>query len=111
MNKAELIDAIAIESGLSKADAKRAVEGFIGTTTNALKKGERVALVGFGTFIAADRAARKAERARVRKIVKFEQQLRAAGYKVDEDEDDVELKQAIARAEAAIKKTFGPYEV
>ena len=59
----------------------------------------------------ADRAARKAERARVRKIVKFEQQLRAAGYKVDEDEDDVELKQAIARAEAAIKKTFGPYEV
>ena len=55
----------------------------------------------------AARAARKAELARVRKIVKFEQRIRAAGHKVDEDEDDVELKHAIARAEAAIKKTFG----
>jgi DNA-binding protein HU-beta len=71
MNKAELIDAIAIESGLSKADAKRAVEGFIGTATNALKKGERVALVGFGTFIAADRAARKGPNPQTGKEIKI----------------------------------------
>jgi len=71
MNKAELIDAIAIESGLSKADAKRAVEGFIGTTTNALKKGERVALVGFGTFTAADRAARKGRNPQTGKEIKI----------------------------------------
>ena len=55
----------------------------------------------------AARAARKAELARVQKFVKFEQQLRSAGYNVDDDEDDLELKQAIARTEAAIKKTFG----
>ena len=55
----------------------------------------------------AARAARKAELARVQKFVKFEQQLRSAGYNVDDDEDDLELKQAIERTEAAIKKTFG----
>ena len=53
MNKAELVDAIANSSGLSKADAKRALDGFISATTGALKKGDRVALVGFGTFSAA----------------------------------------------------------
>ena len=50
MNKAELIDAMASESGLSKADSKRALEGFVSATTKALKKGDRVALVGFGSF-------------------------------------------------------------
>ncbi|MFT6716335.1 MAG: DNA-binding protein HU-beta [Saprospiraceae bacterium] len=59
MNKAELIEAMASESGLSKADAKRALDGFVGATTNALKKGERVALVGFGSFSISARAARK----------------------------------------------------
>jgi len=58
MTKAELIDAIASESGLSKADAKRALDGFISTTTNALAKGERVSLVGFGSFSVSKRAAR-----------------------------------------------------
>ena len=50
MNKAELIEAVAKESGLSKADAKRALEAFVSTTTNALKAGDKVALVGFGSF-------------------------------------------------------------
>lgn len=58
MNKAELIDALAAESGLSKADAKKALDGMINATSKALKKGERVALVGFGTFSIAKRAAR-----------------------------------------------------
>jgi len=47
MNKAELIDAMAANAGLTKADAKRALESFIGATSGALKKGDRVALVGF----------------------------------------------------------------
>ena len=59
MNKAELIEAIASESGLSKADAKRALDAFVSSTTDALKKGDRVALVGFGSFSISARAARK----------------------------------------------------
>ena len=58
MNKAQLIDAIAAEAGLTKADAKRALDAFVDTTTAALKKGDRVALVGFGSFSVSKRNAR-----------------------------------------------------
>lgn len=50
MNKADLISAVAAESGLSKADAKKAVEGVVSAVSNALKSGDKVSLVGFGTF-------------------------------------------------------------
>jgi hypothetical protein len=50
MNKSELIDAIAAETKMTKADSGRALDSFISSTTKALKKGDRVALVGFGTF-------------------------------------------------------------
>jgi len=59
MNKAELVEAMASDAGLSKADAKKALDAFINSTTNALKKGDRVALVGFGSFSVSTRAARK----------------------------------------------------
>ena len=59
MNKSELIEAVATESGLSKADAKRALEAFVSTTTNVLKSGDKVALVGFGSFSTSERSARK----------------------------------------------------
>jgi DNA-binding protein HU-beta len=59
MNKSELIDAIADSSELSKADAGRALEGFIDSVTGALQRGDSVALVGFGTFAVKERAARK----------------------------------------------------
>lgn len=59
MNKAELIDAMAEKAGLSKADAKRALDAFIDTTAGALKKKDRVSLVGFGSFSVSTRAARK----------------------------------------------------
>ena len=59
MNKAELIESIASSAKLSKADAKKALDGFIESTTKALKKGDRVALVGFGSFSVTKRAARK----------------------------------------------------
>lgn len=50
MNKAELIEAMASGADISKADAKKALDSFINTTSNALKKGDRVALIGFGSF-------------------------------------------------------------
>lgn len=58
MNKAELIDAIADSADLSKASASRALDAVIDSVTNALKAGDQVSLVGFGTFAVKDRAAR-----------------------------------------------------
>ncbi|MCG8411481.1 MAG: HU family DNA-binding protein [Bacteroidales bacterium] len=58
MNKAELIDAIAGNANLTKADAKKALDAFISSTTTSLRKGDRVALVGFGSFSIAKREAR-----------------------------------------------------
>ena len=58
MNKAQLIDSIAAEANLTKADAKRALDAFVKNTTDALKKGDRVALVGFGSFSVAKRNSR-----------------------------------------------------
>lgn len=58
MNKAELINAMAAESGLSKVDSKKALEAFFTSVTNALKKGEKISLVGFGTFSVNERAER-----------------------------------------------------
>ena len=59
MNKSELIDAIADASTLTKADAGRALDGFLGAVTSALSNGDSVALVGFGTFSVKQRAERK----------------------------------------------------
>ena len=58
MTKSELIDAIAEKSGLSKADATKALAATLESVTDALKAGEKVALIGFGTFSVSPRAAR-----------------------------------------------------
>jgi DNA-binding protein HU-beta len=58
VNKAELIDAIADSADLSKASASRALDAVIDSVTNALKSGDQVSLVGFGTFAVKERAAR-----------------------------------------------------
>ncbi len=58
MNKAELINAIAAGSGLSKADSKRALDAFISSVSDTLKSGEKVSLVGFGTFSVSERGER-----------------------------------------------------
>jgi len=58
MNKNELIDAVAEAAGLSKADAGRAVDAVVASVTGALKNGDSVTLVGFGTFQVRARAAR-----------------------------------------------------
>jgi DNA-binding protein HU-beta len=79
MNKAQLIDAIASEAKLTKADAKRALDATISSTTKALKKGDRVALVGFGSFSISKRSARTGRnpqtgapiKIEAKKVVKF----------------------------------------
>ncbi len=79
MNKAELIDSMASGAGLSKADAKKALDAFIDSTTAALKSGDRVALVGFGSFSVSTRSARKGRNPQTgkeisipaKKVVKF----------------------------------------
>jgi DNA-binding protein HU-beta len=58
MNKADLIDAVADSADLSKADATRAVDAVLDSITSALKQGNSVSLVGFGTFSVKHRAAR-----------------------------------------------------
>jgi DNA-binding protein HU-beta len=69
MNKAELIAAIAKEAGLTKADSKKALDAFIKVTTKALKKGDRVALVGFGSWTVKKREARKGRNPQTKKEI------------------------------------------
>ncbi|MFW6019762.1 MAG: HU family DNA-binding protein [Bacteroidales bacterium] len=79
MNKAELIEAIASEANMTKADAKKALDAFIKTTSKALKKGDRISLVGFGSFSVTKRSARKGRNPQTgkeiqipaKKVVKF----------------------------------------
>lgn len=71
MNKAELIDAIASEAGLSKADAKKALDGFVNATSTALKKGDRISLVGFGSFSISERPARTGRNPQTGKEIKI----------------------------------------
>lgn len=62
MNKAELIAAVAENAELTKKDAEKAVKAFIEVVTDELKKGEKVQVVGFGTFEVAERAAREGKK-------------------------------------------------
>ncbi len=79
MNKAQLIDAIAGDSGLTKADAKKALDSFINVTGEALKTGDRISLIGFGSFSVSERSARtgrnpqtgKEIQIAAKKVVKF----------------------------------------
>ena len=59
MNKTELVAAIAEKAELSKKDSEKALKAFIDTVTDELKKGEKIQLVGFGTFEVQHRAARE----------------------------------------------------
>ncbi|CAK7059861.1 HU family DNA-binding protein [Parabacteroides sp. APC149_11_2_Y6] len=59
MNKTEFINAVSEKAGLSKVDAKKAVEAFVETVGEEMKAGGKVALLGFGTFSVTEKAARK----------------------------------------------------
>jgi DNA-binding protein HU-beta len=72
MNKAQLIDAIAAESGLTKADSKKALDAFVKATTDALKAKDKVALVGFGSFSVSTRSARTGRNPQTGKEIKID---------------------------------------
>ena len=67
MNKAQLIDAIAEKAGLQKVEAKKALEAYVEATTEALKAGDKVSLVGFGTLSVTKRAERKGRNPQTKK--------------------------------------------
>ena len=71
MNKTELVAAMAAETQLSKKDAEAALKAFIDVVSAELKKGEKVQLVGFGTFEVAERAAREGRNPQTGKTMKI----------------------------------------
>lgn len=71
MNKGDLIEVVADDAGLSKADATRAVDAMITAVTKALKTGKQVALVGFGTFSVKKRAARQGRNPRTGQTIQI----------------------------------------
>ena len=71
MNKSELIDQIAKSAELSKAAAGRALDAAVGAVKSALKKGDMVTLVGFGTFSVSKRAARNGRNPQTGQIIKI----------------------------------------
>lgn len=71
MNKTKLIEAVAADSGLSKADSQRAIESFVATVGKTLKKGDEVAITGFGKFSVVKRAARAGVNPRTGEKVKI----------------------------------------
>ncbi|CAN5615404.1 HU family DNA-binding protein [soil metagenome] len=71
MNKGDLIKKIATEAKISKTQATAALNSFISTTSIALKKGEKVTLVGFGTFGISERSARKGRNPQTGKVIQI----------------------------------------
>lgn len=71
MNKSELVAAVSESSGLSKGDAAKAVDAIFESITGALKNGEDVKLIGFGSFDVAERAAREGKNPRTGETIKI----------------------------------------
>lgn len=71
MNKNELISSIASATGLTKTDSAKAVDAFVASVTNALKSGDEVRLVGFGTFSVTKRAATTGRNPRTGETIKI----------------------------------------
>lgn len=71
MNKTNLIDAMAEDAGISKAAAKKSLESFLENIEGSLKKGDRVSLVGFGSWSVSKRAAREGRNPQTGKTIKI----------------------------------------
>ena len=71
MNKSDLIDAMAADAGVTKAAAKKALESFLGNVEGSLKAGNRVSLVGFGSWSVSKRAAREGRNPQTGKTIKI----------------------------------------
>ena len=72
MNKTELIAAVAEKAEISKKDSEKALKAFIDVVTDELKNGEKIQLVGFGTFEVSERAAREGRNPQTGKTMKIE---------------------------------------
>ena len=72
MNKTELITAIAEQAEISKKDSEKALKAFVDVVAEELKKGEKVQIVGFGTFEVTERAAREGRNPQTGKTMKIE---------------------------------------
>ena len=70
MYKAELVNAMAEKAGMTKVQAKKALDAMMDTTVETLKKGEKVVLLGFGTFSVVERPARKGRNPRTGEVIK-----------------------------------------
>ncbi len=71
MNKGDLIDRVSVDAGISKAQADRAIDSVLGGITDSLRKGERVTLVGFGTFGVSPRKARKGRNPQTNELMRI----------------------------------------
>lgn len=89
MNKADLIDKIADSSSISKSSAGCAIDCMIDSVTAALKKGDRVTLVGFGTFSVSQRKARNGRNPQTGSVIKI------AARKVAKFTPGIDLKKAV----------------
>jgi len=92
MNKADLVDRIAAGSDISKAQAANAIDTAMQSITGALKKGDRVALIGFGTFSVAQRKARNGRNPQTGATIKI------AARRVAKFTPGAELRKAVNRA-------------
>ena len=72
MNKTELVAAVAEQADFSKKDAEKVLKAFVDVVTEEMKKGEKVQLVGFGTFEVSERAAREGRNPQTGKTMKIE---------------------------------------
>jgi DNA-binding protein HU-beta len=89
MNKGDLVEKIATAAGISKTSAATAIDTLIGAATNALKKGDRVTLVGFGTFSVSQRKARNGRNPQTGGVIKI------AARRVAKFTPGVELKKHV----------------
>jgi DNA-binding protein HU-beta len=71
MNKSDLLDAMASDAGISKAQAKKALDSFTDNVSGALKKGDRISLIGFGSFSVSKRNARTGRNPQTGKEIKI----------------------------------------
>ena len=71
MNKGDLIDRVAADAGISKAQADRAIDSMLGGITDSLRKGHRVTLVGFGSFSVSQHRARRGRNPQTNELIRI----------------------------------------
>ncbi len=92
MNKSDLVDKIAARANISKTSAGEAIDALVEGVTSALKKGERVTLVGFGTFAVSQRKARNGRNPQTGSVIKI------AARKVAKFTPGIDLKKVVNRS-------------